>query len=701
MNNLATPTLEWRDYLTILIERIWIAITVFVAVVIFSLVHLFHQTPIYRSSARILVEDRPSSVSNLQDVLSLNRSSLETFNTHIKALSSRKMIEEALLAEGLNANPDFLPSNLPQESRVDVALGFLRIEPVPASRLIDVIVEHPNAEMAARFANVVAEEYIRQDLDIRLSKSLEVVEWLREQSDDYRIRLEEGLLQLQRYRKEQKAVSLEERQDVVISKLKDLNQSLTKAENNTRVLLSDWESVEAATNNVDVLIRLPVIASDQDVWTAYVALNDKENELGLLTNRYLHKHPKMQRVQDELAILSAAFRKACMEAVSRIEARYRSAVVTERNLRKALSDQEQEAFELDRKLVTYQQSKRSVDADREVYEGMLGRIREALLAGDMRIDFIRLVDPARISKTPARPSPKRIVINGVLLGLVLGIGLSFGFHAVDSRIRRVDEVEDYFGLPVLAAVPHISKGTEMERRRITEVEPHARPAEAFRTLRARLGLQSDGQKACSLLITSSTSSEGKSLVASNLAIVFAHDNEKTLLIDADMRRPTAHDAFDFPKDRSNQGLSQVLRGKVAWNEAVQMTSTENLDVMLAGEVPPNPAELLGSSKMVDFIREVEERYDRVILDSPPVMGVSDPLVMLSKVDGIVFVVHFGKTRRHAAKMALQQLGVGGTPLLGIVLDNVKVRRPGSYYYYYYHHFEKYETLPETRATSES
>ena len=693
--------LEWRDYVAILYERIWIAITVLIVAVVLSLLHVQRQTPIYRSSARILVEERPTAALNLQDVLAMNRSSLETFNTHIRAMSSRKMIAGALQAEGIKDNPDFLPLNLPEETRVDAALGKLRIVPVPSSRLIDVIVEHPNPEMAAKFADAVAEEYISQDLDIRMSKSMEVVEWLRNQSETYRERLEVGLLGLQEYREQQKAVSLEERQDVVVSKLKDLNQSLTSAENRARELKSEWELVSGASrNNPDVLIEIPVIASDEEVRGTYSSMKAKENELQLLKSRYLERHPTMEAAREELAVVSLAFRNACNSAVSRIEARYRAAETSKKNLAEALRQQEQEAFQLDRKLVTYEQLKRGVDADREVYEGMLARIREAHLAGDLRIDFIRLVDPARVSKHPARPSKQRTLTNGILAGLLLGIALSFGSHLVDNRLRRVDEVEGLFGLPVLAAVPHIRKGNESERRRISVLEPRSGPAEAFRTLRACLGLQRGGEKAKRILITSVSSSDGKSLVASNLAIVFAVDGEKTLLIDADMRRPTAHRALDENMSVPKDGLSGVLAGDIAWEDAIVSSETENLDMLFSGSIPENPAELLGSRKMIELMDEVSGKYDRIILDSPPVMGVSDPLVMLPLADGVLFVVHFGKTRRHAAKMALQQLRAGGTEMLGIVLDNMKIGRAGSYYYYY-HHSEYYTAQPELSGRSKS
>ena len=382
-------------------------------------------------------------------------------------------------------------------------------------------------------------------------------------------------------------------------------------------------------------------------------------------------------------VLEQAYKSALQTAAIQVEAQYQTALAQESTLRQALKEQEKEAFELDRKLVRYQQLKRGVEADQQIYDGMLARMKETTLVQDSGMNYIRLVDSARPSKLPARPNPRRILTAGVLLGLFLGIACAFAAHAADNRLRRVDEVEKDLGHPVLASIPHIPGKNVQERSQISARKPGSIPSEAFRTLRACVGLQPAGRDARRLLVTSVGVSDGKSLVASNLAIMFAQDNRKTLLIDVDMRRPTVHRTFQVDEQHKATGLSAVLGQGLPWDKAVLKSDLPGLDLLPAGQIPENPAELLGSAAMVALIADLSKHYERIILDSPPVIGVSDPLVLLPRVDGIIFVVHFGKTRRFAAKVAVQQLESSGTPVIGTVVNNVQAGRAGSYYNYYY------------------
>jgi succinoglycan biosynthesis transport protein ExoP len=210
---------EWRDYASILFERIWIAITVLVLCIAASFAHLRRQVPIYVSSTRIMVQERPAAAMNLQSMFSIGQNSIESFNTHIQALYSRSMIEKVLDMAEVKGRPDFIPGVTNLDTRVDIALSRLRIAPVPQTRIIEITAEHAKPDLAAIFANAVAEQYIRQDKEIRLGRSTESMEWYREQAESYRTRLETGLLDLQKYRQEQNAISLEQDQNVVVSTL--------------------------------------------------------------------------------------------------------------------------------------------------------------------------------------------------------------------------------------------------------------------------------------------------------------------------------------------------------------------------------------------------------------------------------------------------------------------------------------------------
>jgi capsular exopolysaccharide synthesis family protein len=269
-------------------------------------------------------------------------------------------------------------------------------------------------------------------------------------------------------------------------------------------------------------------------------------------------------------------------------------------------------------------------------------------------------------------------MTSVFLGLISGIGLSLLAHSADGRIRTYEDV-DALGLPLLCGVPHMKLGSGRQGTPVFHADPHSIGAEAFRNLRASLNLQPRARTATTLLVTSTAPGEGKSLVAANLSIAFASNNERTLLIDADMYHPVQHQLFNA---RVEKGLSLFLTGSTPLGEVVHKTDISNLDVITVGDIPNNPAELLGSSRLLRLLQEAGEQYQRIVIDSPPVTGVSDPLVLLPLAQGVIFVVGFGKIRREIVTRTMQRLRECEAPLLGIVLNNIDLQSHAHYYYPY-------------------
>ena len=681
---------DWRDYLSILLERMWLVVTVFVLFALGTFVHLKRQIPVYQSFSRIMIEDRPSVAVNIQDFLNANKNSAENYNTHIKTLYGRDMVAEALRHPQLSKEKDFVPASASEEAKVDVALGYMKIVPVPQSRLIDIVVEHPNPALAALFANVLAETYISQDVARRVRQSDMAQGFFEKQVQSSREKLENGRRRLAEYRKQHNAVSLEQSQDVVISTLKARSSALADVKNTRLLLETSSASVTSAGGQVETLYNIPEIAQDASVVQARGALDKARGDLKLLADRYGPKHPEMIDAGNREQLLVKAFEESVRSAAALLQARYQAAVSQEKALLAALREQEQVAMDLDLKLVEYDRIKREVEADEKFYDSMLSRMKETSASSQADLSRISIVEKARPSKVPARPSVRKTVAMGLLLGLFFGVSSALTAHAADNRLRRVDEAERYLGKPVLASIPHISTGDKAERSRVSEHSPASIAAEAFRTLRACIALQPAGRDARVLMVTSTGISDGKSLVSANLATVLAQDGRKTLLVDADLRRPTIHRTYALPEGRETPGLSNILKVGMPWRDAVHATAVPGLDVMPSGPIPDNPAELLGSPVMGNLVKELRGHYDRIIVDAPPAIGVSDPLVLLSRVEAVVFVVHFGKTSRHAARLAIQQMEAAGTPVLGTVVDNIHVRFGGSYNYYYYHRHSGYQ-----------
>jgi capsular exopolysaccharide synthesis family protein len=378
-------------------------------------------------------------------------------------------------------------------------------------------------------------------------------------------------------------------------------------------------------------------------------------------------------------------KQACVSAVEKIKARYLMAKAKEDGLQQPLTEQETQAMELSRKLVAYTALKRNSDSDRQLYETLLTRMKEAGVAGKLEQNNLRIIDPARVPGGPCRPDKTRNLIHAIIMGLITGLVLSYGAYIYDDKIKTYKDIESYLGMPLLCEVPRIDAKTNEERATVVNNDPQSLAAEAFSNLRATLGANPNAKDIKILMITSTAPGEGKSLVSTNTAIAFAHDNLRTLLIDADMRHPTLHKSFEL---RTELGLSEYLTDGGKKEEVIQKSGISNLDIIIAGKIAKNPAELLGSARMRELIEEESQRYDRIIIDTPPVAVVSDAVVLLPRVQGIVFVTHFRKLRRDAVARAVKKLREIGAPLIGNVLNNIDLKKHG-YYYYPYHYSYRY------------
>ncbi len=671
--------LDWREAVAILMERAWLGALVFVVVFLFFTFQARRQTPIYRSTATLLVEAQIPRLLNYQDVMAFNLRSLEYFNTHLNALHSRTMLERALDRSGLAVHPGFFPEIESREGKIAAARRLVSVIPIEKSRMIRISVEHPDPVIASDLANAMARAYIQQDLDNRMGTTMEAVEWLRARAEEYRVDLEAGLLQLQQYREETGSVSLEDDQNIVIAKLKALNTRLTDAQTERIQAETEWTSIQAQVDKGVRLEKIAPLLGDPGLLEMRRKLQDQQREVARLQQRYRAQHPDLQQAVELEQKLQGQFDEAGRNAVATLRSRVDMLRDQERNLLSALQEQEQEAFDLDRKLVRYNELKRNVEADQSIHQAVIARMRETSMSESTPSEVIRLAEEAAPGRAPVRPDLRREMIRGVVFGLVFGLGAIFLLYYADHRFRRNEEVERLLGIPVLATIPLIAGNTIADRGAVAAHKPAGEEAECFRTLRASLLLREDIRTSRVLMITSSGPGEGKSLVASNLAISLAQDGRRVLLVGCDLRRPVLDRIFTA--ESGHPGLSDVLKGRVAWGEALHRQALPNLDLLVSGDVPSQPAELLGNRAFADFLAESRDSYDHVIVDAPPVLGVSDALVLLPNVDGVLFVVRYGVTHSLGAKHAMGKMQAGGTPCLGCIMNGVNLRSLANYYYY--------------------
>lgn len=669
---------DWREGIAILMERAWMGTMVAIAVFLVFFFQARRQTPYYRSTATLLVEAQIPKILNYQDILAYNTRNLEYFNTHINALHSRNMMVQALVKSGLADSKEFLPGKTLDE-KAEIAQGFITITAVEKSRMINIVVEHPSAQIACDLANALARSYIQQDLENRMSASMQAIDWLRERSEEYREKLEKGLLELQEYREKTQSVSLEEDQNIVIEKLKALNSALTGAQAERIQAETTWKAVQGLIDEKVPLSRVAAVLTDPGVQTTLQKLQDQQRAVAALQLRYREQHPDLQQAVELEQKLQKQFMNACADAIYALKSRYEMLAQREQNLQAALEEQEKVSFELGRKLVRYNELKRNIEADQEIHQAVIARMKEASISESLPTDIIRLAEEARPAKLPFRPRPAQAMVRGIVLGLILGIGSIFLSYYADHRFRRNEEVERLLGMPVLSTIPLIFDKTVRERGMVSHLKQNGEVAEAFRTLRASLLLREDVRNAPVLMVTSAGPGEGKSLIAANLAISFAQDGRRTLLVGADLRRPLLTKIFGT--DRECAGLAEVLKGEVRWREALFKQDVPNLDVMLSGRVPSHPSELLGGKFLADFLREARGVYRHILIDAPPILGVSDSLVLLPNADGVLFVVRYGVTHSMGASHSVLKLRESGTPCIGCIMNGVNLNSMANYYYY--------------------
>ena len=670
---------DWREAVAILIERAWLGTVVAAVVFLAFFIEARRQTPMYRSTATLLVEAQIPKILNFQDILSYNTRSLEFFNTHLNALHSRNMLAAALKRSGLDGKPGFLPGQKTLEEKAEAARGLVTIQAVEKTRMIDITVEHSDAQAASDLANALAQSYIQQYLDMRMNASMEAVDWLQARSEEYRQKLEKGMAELQHYREQTGSVSLEEDQNIVIDKLKALNAALTAAQTERIQAETEWKAVQAQLEAQVPVARMAAVIRDAEVQAALQRLQDQQREVARLQQRYREGYPDLQQALELQNRLQAQFNEACSNALQAVKSRYDIQVEREQNLQAALQVQEKAAFDLDRKLVRYNELKLNVESDREIHQAVIARMKEASISETLPADIIRMVEEARPAKAPFKPHLGQAMLRGTAIGIILGIGAIFMFYYADHRFRRNEEVERQLGLPILATVPLISDKTVRERGLVAHLRQSSEVAESFRTLRASLLLKEDIRNAPVLMVTSAGPGEGKSLISSNLAISLAQDGRRTLLVAADLRRPVLSKIFETDKDAP--GLAEVLKDGMPWREVFLRHDIPNLDIISSGRIPMHPAELLGRKPFADFLREARGQYQHIIVDSPPVLGVSDSLVLLPNMDGILFVIRYGTTHSLGATHAVLKLQGGGTPCLGAIMNGVNLNSVANYYYY--------------------
>ncbi len=440
-----------------------------------------------------------------------------------------------------------------------------------------------------------------------------------------------------------------------------------------------YNQVRDMQGNAAALDTVPAILGNVFIQQQKTDLANLQRQQAQMSEKLGERHPDMIKIATAIETTQRRIDGEVQKVVLALRNDYQAALANERSLQGALDQQRAEAQELNRASIQYGALQRDADANRQLFQGLLQRTRETDISADLQTNNIRVVDAAEPPRTAASPNKRNNLLLGLLGGLMLGVGLAFFFEYVDGRLKSPDEIKAHLGLPCLGMVPSITLQPGQKDPLVSQDTPHVF-SEAIKAIRTNLLFSTAEETTKTVVITSTGPGEGKTVVGANLAIALAQAGQRVLLMDCDMRRPRVHMLFSCNQE---PGLSNVMVGNAKASEAVRKTTTQNLWVLPAGKHPPNPAELLGSKRFRDFTKNLGEHFDWIVLDSPPVMAVTDAVVVAHHAHGVVYVVGAEMTHRGTAKHALDQLETGKARFFGAVLNRVDLDRNPYYYSAYY------------------
>jgi len=472
-----------------------------------------------------------------------------------------------------------------------------------------------------------------------------------------------------------------------VQRLGTLNNEVTQANAQRATVESDLAALKGIKpGDVDGMLKLKSVAALPNVSQLRDAVILKEGEFARIRERYLELHPKYGAAQSELAELKSKLTTAVANAGDTLRQQFQSFTETEKKLKDLLSEQEAKALELDQISIPYRALEREALTDRTLYETIWTRLKETDVTQGLTKTPYRLVEDPIIDPDPVFPKKTKFLLISGMLALMLGAGMVFLLDRLDSSIRTVDEAESVLEQPVLAAIPEADLSKLPEGTIVMTHDSGSSQAESFRTLRASLSLLGEENQRRLILVTSAIPSEGKTFTSTNLAAAFASQGLKTIVIDADLRRPALSATLldrEVRKAGDFRGLTDVLSGLCLVEDATRSTTVPNLFLLPSGRRAPNPAELLSQVNVEKLLQKLLTEYDRVVVDSAPVNAVSDSLALAPIAHAVCLVLRFGKTPRRAIIRAISLLQKAGARMAGLVMNRMPTSRGAAYYYYYY------------------
>jgi capsular exopolysaccharide synthesis family protein len=717
------------DYLLILRKHQWLILSFVLSVVTVAAIATFRMQPVYVATARIEIDRQNSNILPFQgvDAYDLMIDTENYIETQSKILTSETMALETIRNSGLSALPQYSSSNGPSEAvatgslanqksppELAAFLASLSVKRVPNSRLMDVSFESTDPQLAARVVNAHLETYVQRNFQSQYDSTTRATTWLRDQLDELKIRVQKSEDARIAYERQNQIWTLDDKQNITTQRFTDANRELTTAQ--TERVKKQAILEFAKSGNIDAV---PQIQSD-------AALNEYQKRLSDTTNQYREaleqfgpNFPRVKHLQSEIKDTQGDIQKEKQNIIDTLDSEYRQAVARETMLGKELDIQKRDVNAMSSKMVEYNILKREAEANKVLYDGLLTKLREAGVSAGLRSSNIRIVDPAMVPSYPSRPAKARNVALAFVIGLVGGIGLALMREYMDNTVKTPDDIEKLARLPSLAVVPQFeatsngngpsgrqkllpgfsSNGHEKRMELVAQHLPKSQMSEAFRALRTSLLLSRADHPPQVILVTSALPREGKTTAAANLAVTLAQLGDKTIVVDADLRKPGVERLLNMTCGNC-PGLSSSLAGASSLDAVVVPHPTiPNLAAIPTGPLPPNPADLLSSHRVAEAIAELRKSFKFIVIDSPPVMAATDAVILSVQTDGVLLVVRSGETPKEAFTRTRDLLISIKCNILGVVLNAVDSSSPDYYYSYRYYPYS-YGYGPQEAVSAE-
>jgi polysaccharide biosynthesis transport protein len=698
------------DYLIILRKHQWLIVTFLLTVVTVVTIASFKMKPVYEAAARVEIDKESQNMTPFPDSNSYGEfeDSENYLETKAKILQSETLALMTIKSLDLARYPEFGGSAnaitihdgaiARRPAILGAFLGRLTVKRVPNSRLIQVQFEAEDPQLAAAVVNAHLQNFVEENFRSKYDATTQASNWLSAELEELRIKVEKSEDARVAYERQNQIWQIDEKQDITTQKLADLSKAVTDAQTDSAAKEALYRM--AISGNVDAL---PAARTSEVIAALIKHKSDLDEQYAEALDQYGPNFPKVLRLAAQQREAEADLTSARKVLVESVEIDFNTAKSRVELLQEALDKQKAEANDLAEKLVQYHILQHDAESNKQLYDGLLQKLKEAGITAGLRSSNIRVVDPALAPSSPSRPQKFRNIILACLVGLVGGVGLALFREYLDNTVKSPDDVEALTGLPSLAVVPSLpglpstqgrlsrlareaapqsASGPRVEL--LSYIQPKSQISEAFRALRTSLLLSQADHPPQVILVTSALPREGKTTAAVNLAVTLAQLGDRTLLMDSDLRKPGIRRALNLTGGKE-VGLSSYLAGVSTLDEVMMPHPTiNNLVALTTGPVPPSPADLLSSHRMREAITELRHKFKFVVIDSPPVMAATDAVILSALTDGVLLVVRSGETPKEAFTRTRDLLAAVKCRLLGVVLNAVDSSAPDYYYSYRYY-----------------